>query len=252
MIKQLKIDNLEIEVYASRKEMGKAAAKYFSQELEAVEKKTTRMVFAAAPSQQDFIDAAIADKSIKWEKIEAFHMDEYIGIPSSQKESFANWLGNAVFNRLPFPRVECLDGIATIAEAECERYASLLQEAPIDIVALGIGENGHIAFNDPPVADFNDVHTVKTVEIDEKCRQQQVNDGCFPNMDAVPRTAYTLTVPTLMSGKSLICIVPGKQKAQAIYDTLYGEISTECPASILRQHKRCKLFLDTDSASMIL
>ena len=135
----------------------------------------------------------------------------------------------------------------TEAQAECDRYAELLGAAPLDIVCLGIGENGHLAFNDPPVADFHDPAAVKIVELDEPCRRQQVNDGCFPAIEQVPTHAITLTIPTLLSGRRLVAVVPGPAKREAIRRTLTGPIETACPASILRTHAACTLYLDRQS-----
>ncbi|MNZ79423.1 Glucosamine-6-phosphate deaminase [compost metagenome] len=139
-----------------------------------------------------------------------------------------------------------IDSASTV-EAECERYSKLLQEAPIDIVCLGIGENGHLAFNDPPVADFEDPMTVKAVELDHACRLQQVNDGCFAELNEVPTHAITLTIPALLSGQHLYCIVPGRAKRAALQQTLHGDISTSCPATILRRHPSCTLYADAHS-----
>jgi glucosamine-6-phosphate deaminase len=142
-------------------------------------------------------------------------------------------------------------GEASQSAAECARYAALLAEAPIDLVCMGIGENGHIAFNDPPVADFDDPQAVKVVELDQACRKQQVNDGCFPSVDGVPRQAITLTCPALMSGRVLVCVVPGPRKAEAVSNTLRAPISTACPATILRRHANATLYLDSASASLL-
>jgi glucosamine-6-phosphate deaminase len=142
-------------------------------------------------------------------------------------------------------------GESVDSAAECARYRDLLEEAPIDLVCLGIGENGHLAFNDPPVADFDDPEWVKPVELDLLCRQQQVNDGCFPALDDVPRTALTLTIPALLSARAVVGAVPGPRKAQAVRDTLKGPISTACPASILRTHPNAALYLDKESAALL-
>jgi glucosamine-6-phosphate deaminase len=147
--------------------------------------------------------------------------------------------------------VNYIDISAEDAEAECERYAALLAENPTDIVVMGIGENGHIAFNDPPVADFNDPRAVKPVALDEICRNQQVNDGCFKRIEDVPTTAITLTVPTLFNGDYLFCIVPAKTKAKAVRATVYDDINEKCPATILRRHERAILYLDGDSSSLL-
>ncbi len=152
---------------------------------------------------------------------------------------------------MPFGRIEYLARAPTGRapdRREIERYSALIGEAPIDIVCLGIGENGHIAFNDPGVADFNDPAKVKEVELDGKCRLQQVHDGCFPDLGAVPERALSLSIPALMSGGRLFCVVPGPTKAQAVRDMLKGPISEQCPASILRRHHDCTLYLDAESA----
>jgi glucosamine-6-phosphate deaminase len=191
------------------------------------------------------IAALLTAEGIDWKRIEAFHMDEYIGLDVSAPQRFANFLKERLFNKLPFRTVHL---IQPEIPHPLEQYEKLLKAAPIDLVCLGIGENGHIAFNDPPVADFADPVWAKIVELDEACRQQQVNDGCFATFDDVPKQAITLTIPALLSGKRLICTVPGKTKRQAVFKTLNDPISTACPATILRNHNACTLFLDKESA----
>jgi glucosamine-6-phosphate deaminase len=178
-------------------------------------------------------------------------MDEYIGLAPEAPQGFGNFLRERLFEKAGFLAVHYIDGGATDLKKECERYAGLLLNNPPDIVCMGIGENGHIAFNDPPVADFNDRYVVKVVELDLPCRQQQVNDGCFLRLDLVPTHALTLTVPALMAGRFIYCIVPGPLKAEAVYNTLYQEIGEKCPASVLRRHPHAELFLDVDSAEKI-
>src|SRR5262249_41780962 len=155
-----------------------------------------------------------------------FHMDEYVGVSAAQPASFRHYQRQHLLNLVAPKAFHGIRGEEPDAKAECARYAGLLAEAPIDLVCLGVGENGHIAFNDPAVADFADPKTVKVVELDETCRQQQVNDGCFPNIESVPRQAITLTCPTLMSGRALVCVVPGARKARAVAAMLLGDIST--------------------------
>ena len=166
------------------------------------------MIFAAAPSQNDVLLALTEDKSIDWTRVNAFHMDEYVGLPKDAPQGFGNFLSAHIFSLAPFKSVNYIDCTAENPEAECERYAELLKNNPTDIVVMGIGENGHIAFNDPWVADFNDEKWVKVVPLDEVCRNQQVNDGCFAHVDEVPTHALTLTVPTLVRAPWLFCIVP--------------------------------------------
>jgi glucosamine-6-phosphate deaminase len=178
-------------------------------------------------------------------------MDEYIGLSSDAPQGFGNFLKNRFFDKLPFKSVNYIDSSATDSEKECERYAQLLRDKPTDIVCMGIGENGHIAFNDPHVALFNDEKLVKIVDLDQACRAQQVNDGCFANIDEVPTHAITLTIPALTNAPYIACVAPAKTKADAVYNTVYGEISEKCPASILRKHKNATLYTDSDSGSKI-
>ena len=209
------------------------------------------MIFAAAPSQNEVLYALATDREIPWSRVNAFHMDEYIGLDADAPQGFGNFLKAHIFGLADFKSVSYIDISATDAEKECARYAELLAQYPTDIVVMGIGENGHIAFNDPPVADFNDGKAVKPVELDEICRNQQVNDGCFAKLYDVPKTAITLTVPTLFAGDHLFCIVPAKTKANAVRATLCDEINEKCPATILRRHKSAILYLDGDSSSLL-
>ncbi len=239
---------MEVHVYSTRKEMGAAAGQSIESRILQLAKvgQSIRMIFGAAPSQDEMLAYLRASKQIPWDRITAFHMDEYIGLPADAPQAFGRYLRDRLFDHVPLKAVHLIDGNADIEEA-CRTYSALFQEAPIDIVCLGIGENGHIAFNDPPVADFEDKAVIKPVELDLECRQQQVNDGCFESLDQVPTHALTLTVPALCSGRDLFCVVPGERKHAAVNATLYDPVSTACPATILRQHPSCQLFLDVDS-----
>ena len=252
-MKTLVRDLLKVNIYDSRDEMGAAAAEDVKAAiLRALdEKETINMIFAAAPSQNEVLYNLASDKEIPWGRVNAFHMDEYIGLDKNAPQGFGNFLNRAIFGIAPFKSVNYIDISATDAEAEASRYSELLRQNPVDIVVLGIGENGHIAFNDPPFADFEDKKLVKSVKLDEVCRNQQVNDGCFATIDDVPTHALTLTVPALMSGKELYCIVPAKTKAKAVALTLNGEITPDCPASVLRTHECATLYLDPDSSSLL-
>ena len=209
------------------------------------------MIFAAAPSQSEVLASLVADKSIEWSRVNAYHMDEYIGLDKEAPQGFGNFLKAHIFGKVPFKSVNYIDITATDPDAEAERYGKLLDENPTDIVVMGIGENGHIAFNDPPVADFKDTKTVKPVKLDEICRQQQVNDGCFATIDDVPTHALTLTVPTLTRAPYLFCIVPAATKAWAVRETLNGSIDEHCPASVLRTHDNAILYIETESAKLL-
>jgi glucosamine-6-phosphate deaminase len=241
-------DRLSVESFASRAEMGAAAAADVADALtqRLANQAGVRMVFAAAPSQADMLKALCAIPGIDWDRVTAFHMDEYIGLDPASSARFANWLDAHVFSRLPFAAVHRITPEPD-AQAEVRDYAEQLNEAPIDFVCLGIGVNGHIAFNDPPVADFNDPLDVKIVELDDICRQQQVDDECFPDLASVPKHAITLTVPRLLRADRLFCIVPGAIKRDAVQKTLHGPLTTECPASILRSHPACTLYIEKES-----
>ena len=252
-MKTMTKDLLKVNIYDTRDEMGKAAAKDIKAcILSLLEKKETiNMIFAAAPSQNEVLASLALDQEIPWNRVNAFHMDEYIGLSADAPQGFGNFLKAHIFGLAPFKSVNYIDISATDAEAECARYSALLAQYPTDIVVMGIGENGHIAFNDPPVADFADTKAVKPVLLDEICRNQQVNDGCFATIDDVPKYAITLTVPTLFAGDHLFCIVPAKTKANAAKATICGEIGEACPATILRRHENAVLYLDGDSSALL-
>lgn len=241
--KNFTIDHLKVFVLENRQLMGQTAAIHVADEIKKVvsEKGNCRIVFAAAVSQSEFLEEFLKIEDIPWEKLIAFHMDEYHTLDNDAPQRFGNFLKERLFKHRPFGQVHYMGEDATF-------YSSLINEAPIDIVCLGIGENGHLAFNDPPVADFNDPETVKEVELDQVCRQQQVNDGEFSNLEDVPNSAITLTMPALLNAKFLSVVVPGTSKAVAVRETLYGEISTACPSTALRTHPRASLFLDTHSS----
>jgi len=242
----------ELRVYKSRKLMGAAAASRLAIEINAVlkNKDSVNIVFAAAPSQNEFLSALFYE-DIKWEHVNAFHMDEYINLDENATQRFGNFLKERIFDKFNFKSVNYLNGNVDDVQSECKRYSRLLENHPIDIVCLGIGENGHLAFNDPPVANFSDPEIVKVVTLDLPCRQQQVNDGCFASLDDVPTQALTLTIPVLMSAKIINCVVPGQAKAQAVLNTLTKPICSDFPSTVLRKHNGAVLFLDTDSSKYI-
>ena len=252
-MKTMKVDKLQVEIYENRTLMGEAAAKAIKSKIAELlsTKPQINMIFAAAPSQNDVLKALVEDSSIEWNRVNAYHMDEYIGLDKDAPQGFGNFLKAHIFGLVPFKSVNYIDITATNPEAEAERYGKLLDENLTDIVVMGIGENGHIAFNDPPVADFQDAKTVKPVKLDEICRQQQVNDGCFASIDKVPTHAITLTVPTLVRAPYLFCIVPAPTKAKAVYETLNGSIDEHCPASILRLQENAVLYLDNESSKLL-
>jgi glucosamine-6-phosphate deaminase len=241
------VERARVATYASREAAGRGGASDVAAELRSrlSAQPEVRMIFAAAPSQAAMLDALARAPGIAWDRVVAFHMDEYIGLPPGAPQRFARWLDAHLFERLPFRHVHRIVPEPD-PEAAARAYAAALAAAPIDAVCLGIGVNGHIAFNDPPIADFADPADVKVVELDEICRQQQVDDACFARLADVPRTAITLTVPRLLRAGKLFCMVPGASKRQAVRAALHGPISTRCPASILRTID-CTLYLDVES-----
>lgn len=244
-----KIDELQLCVFQTREQMGKYAAKDAADCMKELlkQKEKIRMVFAAAPSQNEFLEALKQIEDIPWDRVEAFHMDEYIGLEPDANQRFSTFLIKSIFDDVKPQTVHLLMPEKDNPEMECDRYTRLLEEEEIDIVCLGIGENGHIAFNDPEVADFHDPKKVKVVKLDSVCRQQQVNDGCFERIDQVPTHAVTLTIPMLLSGRHLFTIVPGENKRWAAQRALSGTISEECPASILKTHEGCRFYGDVNS-----
>ncbi len=249
----IKKDLLSVKIFETRADMGMSAAMDVKACILSLlkTKETLNMIFAAAPSQNEVLASLVADPDIPWNRINAFHMDEYVGLSPSAPQGFGNFLKDHIFGLVSFRSIHYIDIAAPDAEAECARYTALLKQYPTDIVIMGIGENGHIAFNDPPVADFNDPKAVKTVALDEICRNQQVHDGCFARIEDVPQSAITLTVPTLFAGKHLFCIVPAQTKAAAVRATLTDKIGEQCPATILRRHTSAVLYLDGDSSALL-
>ncbi len=247
-------DRLTFKIFDNRAEAGKAAAADGARAIRELLKKQERVniIFAAAPSQDDTLAALIQEKDIDWSRCRAFHMDEYVGFPKEKEQSFGHYLYEHVFGKLPFGEVHYINGANPDPDAECDRYAKLLTKYPTDIVFLGIGENAHIAFNDPWVADFADPKKVKKVALDEMCRNQQVHDGCFATLADVPTHAFTLTIPTLTAAKVLICTVPCATKAEAVYNTATKEISADYPATIMRRHPDAVMYCDPQSGAKLL
>ena len=233
--------------------MGQAAGQSVAEKMKEIlrMRKALSIVFASAPSQNEFLEELSQSPGIHWNEVTAFHLDEYVGLPTDAPESFGHFLRVKLFEKVDPGDVYYLNGMAGDLEAECQRYAGLLKDHPLDIACIGIGENGHLAFNDPPFADFQDPLLVKIVELDLVSRQQQVRDECFMSLQEVPRKAITFTIPAILSAKFIYCMVPGHSKAEAVKRTLEGPISTSCPASILRKHENAILFLDRDSAKLV-
>lgn len=253
IINQLKAGKLKVKIYENRQLMGVDAANDLAEKIRVLldMQEEVNIIFAAAPSQNEFLGALSRDDKIDWKRINAFHMDEYVGLDNNHPERFGNFLKRRIFGMVPFHQVFYLNENASDVYEECKRYTMLLGKYPPDIVCMGIGENAHLAFNDPHVADFNDPVMVKIVDLDEISRQQQVNDGCFPDIKTVPVSAVTLTVPVLLRATSIYCIVPGIKKAEAVYHTLYDEVSEKYPSTSLRKHPNATLYLDKESAAKL-
>ena len=249
----LSVDHLAVIISPDREQLGKEAAAAVAERIREIQdiKDSVNMIFASAPSQNEFLNQLRTSQGIAWEKINAFHMDEYIGLESNAPQNFATFLEERLFSSVPVGNFYRINGNAKNIEQEIERYRNLLEQNPVDIICMGIGENCHIAFNDPHVANFNDPEVVKVVELDEISRVQQVNDGCFATLEDVPTHALTLTIPTLMKPPHVFCIVPGSLKANAIKYTLENEISPDYPSTILREHPDARLFVDRDSAALL-
>jgi glucosamine-6-phosphate deaminase len=252
MVTDCHVENIRVRIADNRDLLGGISARAVADTIRALlkERSQVNLVFAAAPSQNEFL-AALLRQPIEWGRLNAFHMDEYIGLDQHAPQSFAWYLQTHLFGMAPFRSVHLLNGIAPDLDAECARYAGLLRQFPIDIVCMGIGENNHLAFNDPPVADFHDPKSVKVVTLDEDCRRQQVNDGCFPSLAAVPERALTLTIPALLDCRFIFAMVPGKRKANAVFHTLNSPVTQQYPSTILKQHSTVQLFLDKDSSRLI-
>lgn len=248
MLKKILINGFSVEVYSTREEMGQAAARVAKDRINKVieEKGIANVVFAAAPSQNDTLKYLVKE-DVDWSKVRAFHMDEYIGLPENSPNLFARYLDDHIFRLVKFKEVYY---VGTDYEKSQARYTELIEEFPPDVVCLGIGENGHIAFNDPHVADFNDKLKIKRVALDLKCRNQQVHDKTFSTLEEVPKYALTLTIPVLFGAEHLICTVPTKEKAWAVDKMINDEINEKVPCTILRRHKDACVFVDESAFSL--
>lgn len=250
--KSFKKDKLEVRVYELENEMGNASAILATGHLNSIieEQGFANLILATGTSQFSFLEVLKRQK-IDWSKVTVFHLDEYVGIPEEHPSSFRRFLKERILNFVNPGKYYLIEGDTSDIPGKIKEYENLLEQHPIDLACIGIGENGHIAFNDPPVADFNDSHKVKMVELDQFCRMQQFNEGWFPSMEEVPTMAITLTIPAIMNCKTIICNVPGIRKAEAVNNTLNGSIDTKCPATILRTHPNTVLFVDAPAISAV-
>jgi glucosamine-6-phosphate deaminase len=240
---------VQVLVHATAEEAGRAAGREVAAELRRrlADQSRVRVMFAAGPSQRFMLETLRTEPDIDWYRISAFHMDEYLQLPEDAPQRWGLWLRAALFDHLPFGEVNL---IRTDGDAQqcADEYAGLLAAEPIDLVCFGIGVNGHLAFNDPPVADFDDPVDMKVVELDQVCRQQQVDDGEFATVDDVPRLAVTVTIPPLLRAGRMVGVVSGARKSAAVRAATMGPETTACPASVLRHHPSCILYLDKEAA----
>lgn len=243
---------INIEVYPSPIELGNAAAERAAEIINAAiaDHGRARIIAATGNSQIPLADALVKQR-VNWSAVELFHMDEYVGIGPDHPSSFRYWIRTRLEQKIHPAAAHYLDGDVADLDGEIRRYSKLLLEAPIDLAFVGFGENGHIAFNDPGVADFKDPATVKRVTLDEACRRQQAGEGHFKDIDSVPKEALTITCPGLFRAKAWVCCVPERRKAEAVRNALEGPISESCPASLVRTHPNAFVYLDTDSASLL-
>jgi glucosamine-6-phosphate deaminase len=242
-------------IYSDRQAMGEAAAWYVADRLEQLlsEQDEVRIVVGSAPSQDEFFASLTSDANrlrVDWGRVVVFHMDEYVGLAVDHPQTFRRYQYDHLLAHIEPKAFHAIRGEAPDIEAECQRLSDLLDARPVDLVCLGIGENGHLAFNDPPAA-FDERAWVKVVTLDPVCRQQQVNDGCFPTVADVPTQAITLSLRVFQSASALSGVVPAPSKASAVAATVHGPIAESCPATLMRTHPDARLFLDPDSASRL-
>lgn len=251
--KYFRVDSLGVQIYNSETELALSAATIVQQHLQQIlkEKQTATVLFATGNSQLNFLDALIKLNNIDWSRILCFHLDEYLGISANHTSSFRYYLQERIEKLVSPQKFHYIEGDTLEPLQECNRYSKLLTAQTIDLCMLGIGENGHLAFNEPTVTDFNDSYLVKLVKLDSVNHQQQVSQGHFPNLESVPKYAFTLTIPMICAAEKIICLAPGKRKAKLVKQLLEGKITTQFPASVLRNQPQANLLLDTEAASLI-
>jgi glucosamine-6-phosphate deaminase len=245
--------DLSVRIFDDVHEMARAAATDGAQAIrEAItERGAANVMLATGNSQLEFLAELVKHTDLDWSRVTAFHMDEYVDLPPTHSASFQRYMRERVAAQLPFKEFHYLTGDTGDAAAEAARYAELLRAHPLDLCCCGIGENGHLAFNDPPVADFDDPLDVKIVALEPASRRQQVAEGHFPTVDDVPTHAITVTIPALLRARRVLAIVPEARKAAPVRDALRGPISTACPASVLRRRPNAILYLDAESSSLL-
>ncbi len=252
-VRRFQVGTMSVEVHPSRESMGAAAARATAEALKELSKnrESVAAIFATGASQLDILEALTSMRGLPWDQVCGFHLDEYIGLPVDHPASFRGYLRKKLTQKVPIKEFYEVDGTAPDVEQMCRGYAQRLRASDPQLCLLGIGENGHLAFNDPDTADFSDPLDVKVVHLDAACRQQQAAEGWFDRPEDVPEYAVTLTIPAVLRVPKLIVSVPGGRKASIILRTLKEEISTACPATILRTHPGVTVYLDADSAAQL-
>jgi glucosamine-6-phosphate deaminase len=244
---------MNIEIMPDKSNMGKAAAATGAAQIrEAIAKRgNANMIVATGASQFEMFEHLVREPDINWSKVTGFHLDEYVGLPITHPASFRRYLWERFVSRLPLPlrAFHYLDAEGN-PQDECRRVGEMIERYPIDVAFVGIGENGHLAFNDPP-ANFETEEPYIVVQLDEACRRQQLGEGWFPTFDDVPTKAISMSVRQIMKSRTIICTVPDERKAEAVRNAVEGEVSPNVPASILQRHEHCTLFLDYRAASLL-
>lgn len=250
-VRQMKFGNLDVKIYPSGTAAGTAVAAEAAQVIRGLAERHDEIgvIFATGVSQLEILNSLTSIDGVPWDRVVGFHLDEYIGLPVDHPASFRHYLRTNLTNRVPMKRFYEIDGTAADPQAECARYAELLQSHHPQLCFLGIGENGHLAFNDPGEANFHDSVDVKIVHLDKISRNQQLEERWFKTMDQVPERAITLTIPPILRVPRLLVAAPGRRKANIVRRTVEEKISTACPATILRTHPNVTLYLDEDSAA---
>ncbi len=252
-IHETTVDQLPVRVYPSNEAMGQAAAASAAAVIQQAiaQRGAANVILATGNSQLTFLRSLREMEDIEWRHVRVFHMDEYVGLDPRHPASFPLFLRRHFLDYVDVGAFFPVAAPAEDTEAACRAYESLLRHHPADLCACGIGENGHLAFNDPPYADFDDPLWVKVVRLDERSRRQQVGEGHFASLDEVPTHAVTLTIPALLAAGTMLCIVPEARKAEAVQAALRGPVTEDCPASILRTQGHARLYLDPDSGKLV-
>ncbi len=249
-VSRVAVGDLSVEIWPNAEDIGREAARRLKEALiRAVELRGSARFIAATGNSQFPLISALGDHDIPWDKVDVFHMDEYLGLDQTASASFRRWIRERIQDRFAPRSVDYIRGDAPDVDAEIARYEAALRSAPVDVVCMGIGENGHLAFNEPNACDFNDNRWVAQIELTPESRRQQVDEGHFADISAVPSSAISLTIPALLSAETIIVSAPEARKALAVRDALGGPISTACPASILREVPNAVLLLDRDSSA---